>query len=214
MLARVRDSFAVGLLGAGIVVCLQVGFLLNQLGTVLNDWNLDVLQVAAEARGTMALLRDVTREQRGYYRDTASHVKALTRAASIDAFLLGRYIQHLDGTTPMVLGRFIGFGEDVSKSATDLMVNLNGETMDITKDLRQSTFLLNNNLQVLRGNLENLEKITGDPSILASQKNIERSTANIDHATKTIDDILNPRKRSFWRRLLELMIPRPVIGVR
>src|SRR5258706_14510791 len=56
------------------------------------------------ARSTLSL-------QQGYYRDSASHVKALTKAAAIDAVRLGRLIDtadsRLDGIASGVDGALI-----------------------------------------------------------------------------------------------------------
>ena len=68
--------------------------------------------------------------------------------------------------------------------------------------------------------MENLERLAGSPALVRSTENLERSTANLEKTTAAtaeaaghVRDMLSPRKKSFWRRLLGLLIPRPSIPV-
>jgi hypothetical protein len=51
-----------------------------------------------------------------------------------------------------------------------------------------------------------------DALVIASQKASE-ATANTAEATGYIRDMLSPHRKSFWRRLLDLLIPRPTVDV-
>ena len=50
-------------------------------------------------------------------------------------------------------------------------------------------------------------------SLADSSHNTAQATANMAEATGYLRDLLSPAKKSFWRRLLELMIPRPTVRV-
>jgi hypothetical protein len=45
-------------------------------------------------------------------------------------------------------------------------------------------------------------------------QNAEQATANISEATGYLRDMLSPKKKSFWRWLLELAIPRPTLELK
>lgn len=57
-----------------------------------------------------------------------------------------------------------------------------------------------------------------DPSLDAAVANLARSSANLERMSRAgaesaeaIRDMLKPTRKAFWRRLLELMIPKPTV---
>ncbi len=69
--------------------------------------------------------------------------------------------------------------------------------------------------------VESLDRLARTPAweaaaadLARSSANLEKATANTAEATGYIRDMLSPRRRPFWRRLLELLLPRPVAAIR
>ncbi|MGH9576121.1 MAG: hypothetical protein ACRD3R_01705, partial [Terriglobales bacterium] len=72
-----------------------------------------------------------------------------------------------------------------------------------------------------RGALENVERLAANPSLPRAAAHLEQTAANASRASDAaaeaaahLRDALSPRRRTFWRVLLEWLLPRPTIPVR
>jgi len=165
----------------------------------------------------MLLARSVMEEQRGYYRDTASHIKALTRAAAIDAIRFGRLIDKMDQRTE----RLTTAAETMMLEAKDALAGVQDSSQavaNVANQLGDQPRLL---LEASTEAAQALQRRADDPNLNAaaeslaqSSANVERMTASAAEATGYVRDMLSPQKKSFWRRILELMIPRPSINIK
>src|SRR5690348_5398973 len=88
-----RSGLCVGLLFLACVLGLQVSFLLRESAARLDEVASASSHVLSSAGSTLDLAQSTLAIQQGYYRDSASHIKALTKAAAIDAIQLGRLIE-------------------------------------------------------------------------------------------------------------------------
>jgi len=68
--------------------------------------------------------------------------------------------------------------------------------------------------------LDTVDERLKDPALTQTSANLAQSAANLERmsaagaeSAERVRDILSPKKRSFWMRLLELMIPRPTVRV-
>ena len=205
-----RNGLLTGLLVLACLLGLQATFLLRQMGVILNQQNEALLSAIAQSRGTLAFARSVLEEQRGYYRDSARHVKALTKAAAIDAIRLGRLLEKIDERTE----RLTLAAERAIQSAQGAAETAGGQTAEVGE--RAAALL-----EQATATVGNLDQLAAAPALAQSLENLEASTANLATATaaaaqaaESIRDMLSPTKKSFWRRLLELMIPRPTVRVK
>jgi hypothetical protein len=58
---------------------------------------------------------------------------------------------------------------------------------------------------------ERFDQMAG--ALAASSENTLRASANVAEATGYVRDMLSPAKKSFWRKVVELLIPRPQVSV-
>ncbi|HWP83966.1 MAG TPA: hypothetical protein VNN17_02145 [Terriglobia bacterium] len=65
-----------------------------------------------------------------------------------------------------------------------------------------------------------VEEKLQDPTLTQTSANLAQSSANLERmsaaaadSAEHVRDILNPRRRSFWIKLLEFLIPRPTVRV-
>jgi hypothetical protein len=210
-----RNSLAVAFLLIACIVGLQVSFLLAQADGALQRLELSLGGLLSTAGQTLALARSSLAAQQGYYRDSASHVKALTKAAAIDAIHFGRLIEASQRTmenTDTRIERITAAAEsslDAARAAAatvaDQTQSVGNESQTLLKAATETTNSIGNLASDtdLKQSLTNLE---------ASTENLQKTTAAAAEATGYIRDMLSPTKKSFWRRLLELMIPRPTVN--
>lgn len=210
LLEAIRRSLAVGLLLIGWVLGLQAGYLLRQISETVNAQAEALRGTAGEARATLALARSTLVEQQGYYRDSASHIKALTKAAAIDAIRLGRLIERTDAS----LERMTAATESALAAAQDAARSVALQTESVGEDSQQL-------LEAATAATQQLGQLAADDNLRQSVAHLEATTANLEAATAAaaeatgyVRDMLSPAKKSFWRRLLELMIPRPTVRVK
>ena len=93
MLDKLRSGLYLAALLIFCFLGLQSSFLLSQAGIALAEVQSSASRVLLNASETVDAARSTLTVQQGYYRDSASHVKALTRAAAIDAVQFGRLIE-------------------------------------------------------------------------------------------------------------------------
>lgn len=209
-----------GLLAATVLLTciagLQVNILLAQAGGALTHLEASLSSLLSSAQGTLDLSRKTLATQQGYYRDSASHLKALTRAAAIDAVRLGRLIdqsQRAVDNTDARLAR-------VSSAAESSLDSLRGAANALTEQTdaagKKSGDLMDAGIVAV----DKAGDLAANPSLESSLVHLETSSENLQETTAAaaqsmgyIRDMLSPAKKSFWRRLLELMIPRPTVSI-
>ena len=204
-----RNALQMGLLFLACLVGLQVSWLLRQTAEILNAQHGAALAAFTEAQSTMALARASLAEQQGYYRDSARHIKALTRAAAIDAIRVGRLIENTDAR----MERLTLASEQALRSVESVSESFRDQTEQVGN---RSGSLLEEATRAVSA----LDRLAGNPALAQSLQNLEVSSANLvaataaaSEATASVRDMLSPAKKSFWLRLLELLIPRPTVRV-
>ena len=202
-----RNALQMGVLFLGCLVGLQVNWLIRQAAEILTAQHGAALAAFAEAQSTLALARAGLAEQQGYYRDSARHIKALTGAAAIDAIRLGRLLETMDAR----MERLTLASERALGSLASATESVGEQTEQVGN---RSAALLEQAAEAV----SDLDRLAADPALPQSLQNLEASTANLAtataaaaEATAPIRDMLSPTKKSFWRRLLELLIPRPTV---
>ena len=204
-----RNALQMGLLFLACLVGLQVSWLIRQAAEILNAQHGAALAVFTEAQSTLALARASLAEQQGYYRDSARHIKALTRAAAIDAVRLGRFIENTDTRLErltLASERALGSVESASESFSDQTEQLGNRSAALLEQAADA--------------VSALDRLAADPALAQLLQNLKASSANLATTTTAaaeaaghVRDMLSPAKKSFWRRLLELLIPRPTVRV-
>jgi hypothetical protein len=81
------------------------------------------------------------------------------------------------------------------------------ESERLLSDLRQKLAApeIASTIEALNASAVNLETATAEAA---------EASRNTAEATGYIRDMLSPTKKSFWRRVLELLIPRPTVSVK
>ena len=204
-----RNALQMGLLFLACLVGLQVSLLIRQAAEILNAQHGAALAVFTEAQSTMALARASLAEQQGYYRDSARHIKALTRTAAIDAVRFGRFIENMDmrlERLTLASERALGSVESATESIRDQTEQVGNRSAALLEEAADA--------------VSALDRLAADPALAQSLQNLEASSANLATTTAAaaeaaghVRDMLSPAKKSFWRRLLELLIPRPTVRV-
>ena len=207
---KLERALRTGLLFLACLIGLQVSWLIRQAAEILNAQHVAALAAFAEVQSTMALARASLAEQQGYYRDSARHIKALTGAAAIDAIRFGRLLENVDARMERLTvasERALGSLESATESV--------GEQ---TEQVGNRSAIL---LEQAADAVSDLDRLASNPALPQSLQNLEASTANLAtataaaaEATASIRDMLSPEKKSFWRRVLELLIPRPTVRVK
>ena len=216
MIERVRDCLLAALFAilAGIV-----GVAGWKLITVLDKVE-DTLIVAKEA---LSIGRSAMAEQRIYYRTLSKMVvhdanrlgKAIgaaeqaIRSEDVRLAESHRQLNHLVAE----LQRTASAGTDAIQQTGAASAALAGQIQALGDD---SQHLLAQGTAVLATVDETLK----DPSIAQTSANLAQSAANLERmstaaaeSAEYVRDILSPKKRSFWIRLFELMLPRPTVRV-
>ena len=93
--------------------------------------------------------------------------------------------------------------------------------VSIAEDSRRVSQPLAGLIETTTATANSLNELASSPEIAgtlssmnAATSHLAGATKNVEEATGYVRDMLSPTKKSFWRRLLELMIPRPTLGVR
>lgn len=204
-----RDGLIIGGLFIACIVGLQISYLLTQASKSLGDTATSAGSVLSKASATLDLSNTALKTQQGYYRDSASHVKALTKAAAIDAIRFGRLLDDAGAH----LERISSAAEASLDSARAAASALAVQTEAVGNESRTL-------LQAGTETTRSVGDLARDSSIKKSLENLETSSENLNKTTVAaeeamgyIRDMLSPTKKSFWRRVLELLIPRPTVRV-
>ncbi len=219
-MSAVRNALVAALLMIACAVGLQVSFLLVQAATMLNDVHLESQRALLSVNQTLELVRGATREQRTYY-------KVAGKALAITTIHLGRLVKNTDARLDRTENRLARLAANTDSRAGQLTQAAEGALDNFgvaALTLAGQTDTLGHQANLLlaasRGAVENLERLAGSPALVRSTENLERSTANLEKTTAAtaeaaghVRDMLSPRKKSFWRRLLGLLIPRPSVPI-
>ena len=216
----VRNSLVCGMLAIGIILGLQVSYLLVQFARIGNrmeeELTITSIQtqntllyaqaVLSSARQTTEIVRKSAAYQMGYY-------EAMGRRTSLALAKLNRLIEHTDQR----MERLTFAGEATLAAAQ-------GTADALSRQTEQLSILLNEATKTTAA----VGRLADDPSIPLALSNLETSTESLvlasahtaeatargAEAIGYIRDMLSPTKKGFWRRLLELMIPRPSVHIK
>ena len=218
-----RNGLACALLASLTVAALQLTFLLAQAGEIARTAENELLRTSGQAqatllysqavlasiRGTTETVRKSSIEQMGYY-------EAVGRRSSMALARLELLIAHSDAR----MERMTQALENSSARANQSMDQIGSLAVSLREDLHelsaQGTKLAEASTAAVarldqRLADQRLDQITS--SLAASSENAAQATAHVAEATGYIRDMLSPKRKSFWRRLLELLIPRPTVSV-
>lgn len=182
-------------LGIGLLVMLIILMYWLIVLTIHTDSDLVSLNrkasiVLDNAATTLSTVNRAAAEQESYYKDTASHVKALTKALAVDAILLGRLVKGLDNDRVTLAANINTtiFAVRKSTETLDAQLKANG---DVSADLlRQSTQAVASLDALIRdpANPQILQNLAQDASKLAGiEDHLDNSSASLEHSMKRID---------------------------
>ncbi|MGH9783884.1 MAG: hypothetical protein ACRD88_06820, partial [Terriglobia bacterium] len=219
-----REGLFAGLLLIGCIVGLQMSYLLVQAGKLLERTEMEIAVTGAEmrttllysqavlssARQTTEIVRRSAEHQMGYYeavgRRTANLIAEMT-------FLIRNTEERVEEVT-QATNEFLRneatataeIAQDFGRVAAQAQGTL-AESERLLSDLRQTVAApeIRGSLEALNASAENLETATAEAA---------EASRNTAEATGYIRDMLSPTKKSFWRRVLELLIPRPAVSIK
>ena len=218
-----RNGLACALFASLTVAALQLTFLLAQAGEIARTAENELLRTSSQAqatllysqavlasiRGTTETVRKSSIEQMGYY-------EAVGRRSSMALARLELLIAHSDARMERMTqalenssARADQSMDQIGSLAGSLREDLHGLSAQGSELAEASTAAVARLDQRLAD--QRLDQITS--SLAASSENAAQATAHVAEATGYIRDILSPKRKSFWRRLLELLIPRPTVSV-
>ena len=211
-----------GILTACLIVVLQVSYILRQASNSLDHATDMVVQnglrvavILNRVDGTLArvdetvkIVRKSADYQVGYYEG------------------IGRRTQNLVAKLEIVVGHLDDRTERITQSVEELAADsgeLTAATTEQIEQIGQDTSAL---LEEARTTVRTLNGLAADPEIKASIEATAQSaaslasatahadgaTANVEEATGYVRDMLKPTKKSFWGRVLGLLIPRPTVS--
>lgn len=168
-----------------------------------------VEQTVLLAEDTLRIGRSALAEQRIYY-------KALSKMAVRDANRLGKAIGAVEEAVRNEDARLASSHRQLDQLVAEMQRTASAGTTVIEHVDADTTRLLAQGATFLATADERLK----DPSLAQTSANLAQSSANLERmsaaaavSAERVRDILNPKKRSFWMRLLELMIPRPTVRI-
>lgn len=180
-------------------------------------------EVLVRTEETLTIGRAVLAEQRVYYR-------ALSRMAVLDANRLGKAIGAVEEIVRNEDTRLAESHRQVdllmaelqrtSAAATGIIEQAGASSAALTAQIDavgdSSQRLLAQGTAVLATVQEGLEDTTlaeTSANLAQSSANLERMSEAAAESSERVRDILNPKRRSFWIKLLEFLIPRPTVRV-
>ena len=213
----VREALLASLLLVGCAVGLQMSYLMVQAGQIGNRLEEELLAtshqaqatllytqaVLSSARGTTEILRRSAEQQMGYY-------EAIGRRSSLVLGELALLLRHTDERMERITTS--------SEHALESLAAMSNEAATQTKDVGEQSGILLTTATATMAALQETAESQAIPQSLehleAASRNVEGATEAAEEAMGYVRDMLSPAKKSFWRRLLELMIPRPTVGVK
>jgi hypothetical protein len=218
-----RNGLITGLLLIACLLGLQVSCLLVQASLVLANLDTRFDNAATEAtatlqysqavlasvRGTTETVRKSAVQQMGYY-------EAVGRRSALALAHLDLLISHTDARMERITQAI----ENTSSHADESLVEIEAVAGSTREDLGQISERATELMSASTTAVQQLDARLADDridqiasSLAQSSQNTAQATANMAEATGYVRDMLSPAKKSFWRRLLELMIPRPTMSV-
>ncbi|MBI4479432.1 MAG: hypothetical protein HY651_05375 [Acidobacteria bacterium] len=218
-----RNGLACALFASLTVAALQLTFLLAQAGEIARTAENELLRtsdqaqatllysqaVLASIRGTTETVRKSSIEQMGYY-------EAIGRRSSMALARLELLIAHTDAR----MERMTQVLENSSARANQSMDQIGELAASLREDLHELSAQGTDLAEASTAAVARLDQRLADQrldqfatSLAESSENTAQVTAHVAEATGYIRDILSPKRKSFWRRLLELLIPRPTVSV-
>jgi hypothetical protein len=216
MIRRIRDWLAVVLLA---VLAGSVGVAGWKLAGLMDRAD----EVLIRTEETLSIGRAALAEQRIYYR-------ALSRMVVLDANRLGKAIGAVEEIVRNEDARLSESHRQVdlllaelqrtSAAATGTLEQASNSSATLTAQMEafggSSQRLLAQGTAVLATVQERLQ----DPELAQTSANLAQSSANLERmstaaaeSAERVRDILNPKKKTFWLKLLEFLIPRPTVRV-
>ncbi len=184
------------------VLLLQLSFLVAQVAEALADVHAQFSRAMTKADRTLAIVRETTEQQRGSYEEIA-------RYSAQSLANLSRLIERTDSRLETLLPA----AEELLREASDSTEVLSAQVTAVGSEAEEL-------LREGRATLAGVEQAANRPEFRESAARLARSTENLERmsaaaaeSSERVRDMLSPTKKSFWRRLLELMIPRPTIRV-
>lgn len=223
IMKQLKHSLVCGLLAALTMLCVQLSFLLTQVSEIAGSAESELVKTAREAqsallysqavltsvRGTTEAVRKSAVEQMGYY-------EAAGRRSAAALARLELLISHTDARLERMTAAF----ESSSVHANENIDQIGMLAGSVRKDLDGLSQRGENLVEVSTSAVERLDQHLADDrlnqiadALSQSSQNTAQATANVAEATGYMRDILSPARKSFWRRLLELLIPRPTLSV-
>ena len=217
--SKLRQGLSLAALVLACVLMLQASYLAAQAGSLLEEAEqqfraagreTEVALVQAQAllaslRGTSETVRRSAVHQMGYYeaigRRSASALGRLELLISNADDRLERITASLEKTAAGAEQTFV--------EAALLTSSVREETSQLSGDLQEMLSASTQTAARIDQRLadDRLDEMTA--ALTRSSQNVERASAHIAEAAGYARDILSPARKGFWRRLLELLIPRP-----
>lgn len=168
-----------------------------------------VQALLVSARGTTETVRRSAVEQMGYY-------EAIGRRSARTLARLELLITHTDARMERITQTL----EGASTSAQENLVQIGSLAASARGDLHELTEESIELIEASTATIERAEERLADgrldqiaSSLAVTSENAAQATAHVAEATGYVRDILSPQRKGFWRRLLELLIPRPTVSV-
>jgi ABC-type transporter Mla subunit MlaD len=213
---RIKQALFCGLLLAGIIVCLQISAYLAQLSEATARMEARVVDLTEEVRTTMQNTQAVLSSVRGTtetVRKSAVEQMGYYEAAGRRSAAALARLEILISRTDARMERITQALEGSSESANESMAQVGALAASTRKNLRELMQASTESMELVSARLgdSRLDQITH--SLATSTENAAEATANVAEATGYVRDMLSPTRKSFWRRLLEVLIPRPTVNV-
>ena len=232
MKRKVCETLVIGLLSIACVTGLQISFLLAQAGGAFGELKNELQFTVREIRNNQNVIaqnfsiffndaKGSYAAQKKFYEESAKKnaedFQRLTATMADNSERLGRLIDGLDERT-----------ERITVSAESLLANGGNVTAMLSRDatvlsdqanaaLLEATLLFGQMRetaasQAIEQSLTNLSAATR--KLDSTMGHLDGTARNAEEASGYVRDMLSPTKKSFWRRVLELLIPRPAISVK
>jgi hypothetical protein len=216
---RIQASLRTLLFGLACALAIQAIHLVVQAAKLLDAVAQELLVTSRETqatlshaqavlvsvRGTAETVRKSAVQQMGYYE--AAGRRSATALARLDVLLA-----RTDDRSERITRAVETLSGRASESITEIgsaAVSARAELQEVAATAQHLMETSTEAADLLRERLadQRLDRMTN--SLAESSQHIEAATASAAEAAGYVRDIVHPAGKSFWRRLLELFIPRP-----
>lgn len=216
MTVRVRDSM------------LAVLFAVLAATAAIVGWK--VISVLDHVETTLVVTGDALRIGRSAMSEQRIYYRALSKMVVRDANRLGKAIGSAEQAIRNEDARLAESHRRLDELVSELQLTASAGTDAIQQvgtasaDLRSQIDAVGGSSQQVLSEgtavLTALRDRLNDPTLAQTSANLAQSSANLERmsaaaadSAERVREILTPKKRSFWIRLLQLMIPRPTVRV-